>query len=227
VRGRDEESHGLLRYNLQLYDSGRGSVERAEGMSYGCARLRAVDAMATRKRGNSKKPARRSRPSPAVRAAPRFVGRDASPVLDRYPPKDSSTAPKGPPPIAISSAPATTPTPPSPRPAVPPNGTPASSLITLDRPFNVDDFSTLLGETSIRVTVPREALAEVLQRVLEFMGFGIYVYSISVRPAPTELLKGFVVELQRVDFSSEKRAWLPFVEKGTTDSPFGPSGDRT
>jgi len=85
----------------------------------------------------------------------------------------------------------------------------------------------LLGETSVRITVPREALAEVLQRVLEFMGFGIYVYSISVRPAATELLKGFVVELQRVDFSSEKGAWLPFVEKGTTDSPFGPSGDRT
>jgi hypothetical protein len=97
-------------------------------------------------------------------------------------------------------------------------------LITLERPFDVDEFSKLLGETSIRVTVPREALPEVLRRVLEFMGFGIYVYSISVRPAPAELLKSFVVELQRVDFSTEKRAWVPFVEKGTTDSPFGPSG---
>jgi len=91
----------------------------------------------------------------------------------------------------------------------------------------VDEFSTLLGETSIRITVPRESLAEVLRRVLEFMGFGIYVYSISVRPAPAELLKSYLVELQRVDYSAEKGAWVPFVEKGTTDSPFGPSGNRT
>jgi len=84
-----------------------------------------------------------------------------------------------------------------------------------------------LGGTSIRITVPRDALPEVLRRVTEFMGFGIYVYSISVRPAATELLKGFVVELQRVDYSAEKGTWVPFVEKGTTDSPFGPTGDRT
>jgi hypothetical protein len=88
----------------------------------------------------------------------------------------------------------------------------------------VDEFSTLLGETSIRVTVPREALAEVLHRVLEFMGFGIYVYSIAVRPAPAELLKSYVVELRRVDYSAEKGGWVPFVEKGTTDSPFGSPG---
>ena len=75
--------------------------------------------------------------------------------------------------------------------------------------------------------MPRDALAEVLHRVLEFMGFGIYVYSISVRPAPDELLKSFVVELQRVDYSPEKGAWVPFVEKGTSDSPFGPSGNRS
>jgi hypothetical protein len=97
-------------------------------------------------------------------------------------------------------------------------------LITLERPFDVDEFSALLGETSIRVTVPREALPELLRRVLEFMGFGIYVYSISVRPAPAELLKSFVVELQRVDYSVDKQTWVPFVEKGTADSPFGPSG---
>jgi hypothetical protein len=88
----------------------------------------------------------------------------------------------------------------------------------------VDEFSTLLGGTSIRVVVPRETLPEVLRRVLEFMGFGIYVYSISIRPAPSELLKGFVLELQRVDYSTTKRAWVPFEEKGTVDSPFGPSG---
>jgi hypothetical protein len=75
--------------------------------------------------------------------------------------------------------------------------------------------------------VPRDALPEVLRRVIEFMGFGIYVYSISVRPAPTELMKGFIVELQRVDYSAEKQAWVPFVEKGTVDSPFGPSGGRS
>jgi len=106
----------------------------------------------------------------------------------------------------------------------PPAASPTQPLITLDRPFDVDEFSSLLGETSIRVTVPRESLAEVLQRVMEFMGFGIYVYSISVHPAPAELLKSFVVELQRVDYSAEKGAWVPFVEKGTTDNPFGPTG---
>jgi hypothetical protein len=114
-------------------------------------------------------------------------------------------------------------------PAPPPVATltPTSTpLITLDRPFDLDEFSSLLGETSIRVTVPREALSEVLRRVEEFMGFGIYVYSISVRPAPSELLKSFLVELQRVDYSAEKQAWVPFVEKGATESPFGPSGGR-
>ena len=99
-------------------------------------------------------------------------------------------------------------------------------LISLDRPFDLDEFSTLLGATSIRVTVPREDLTELLRRVTDFMGFGIYVYAVTVRPAPTELLKSFVVELQRVDYSAEKGTWVPFVEKGTVDSPFGPTGDR-
>jgi hypothetical protein len=99
-------------------------------------------------------------------------------------------------------------------------------LITLDRPFDLDEFSTLLGQTSIRVTVPREDLTELLRRVTDFMSFGIYVYAVIVRPAPAELLKSFVVELQRVDYSVEKGAWVPFVEKGTVDSPFGPTGDR-
>ncbi|HXW66508.1 MAG TPA: hypothetical protein VEL82_01285 [Thermoplasmata archaeon] len=100
-------------------------------------------------------------------------------------------------------------------------------LISLERPFDVDEFSTLLGETSVRVTVPREDLAEVLRRVSEFMGFGIYVYAVSVRPVAGDLLKSFVVELQRVDYSAAKEAWVPFVEKGASDSPFGPSGTRT
>lgn len=165
---------------------------------------------------------RRATPS----AKPRFVGRDASPVLDRYPPKSPGTAPRGPPSLAPPPPATETKTAPAAASSAPSGGVP-TPLITLERPFDVDDFSTLLGETSIRVTVPREALPEVLRRVTEFMGFGIYVYSISVRPAPHELLKGFVVELQRVDYSAEKGAWVPFVEKGTTDSPFGPSGDRT
>ena len=98
--------------------------------------------------------------------------------------------------------------------------TSATPLITLDRPFDLDGFSSLLGETSIRVTVPRDDLPELLRRVLDFMGFGIYVYSISVRPAPTELLKSFVVELRRVDFHPERGSWEPFVEKGVGESPF-------
>jgi hypothetical protein len=76
----------------------------------------------------------------------------------------------------------------------------------------------LLGETSIRVTVPPDALVEVLRRVTEFMGFGIYVYSISVRPAASELLRGFVVELQRVDFDPAAQEWRPFVERGVLGS---------
>lgn len=105
-------------------------------------------------------------------------------------------------------------------------GSSPEPLITLDRPFDVDEFSALLGQTSIRVTVPREDLTELLRRVTDFMSFGIYVYAVTVRPAPAELLKSFIVELQRVDFSAEKGAWVPFVEKGTVDSPFGPTGDR-
>lgn len=85
----------------------------------------------------------------------------------------------------------------------------------------------MLGETSIRVTVPRDDLPEILRRVIEFMGFGIYVYAITVRPAASDQLKSFVVELQRVDYSAEKRTWVAFEERGTTDSPFGPSSTRT
>lgn len=167
---------------------------------------------------------RRAKPEPR----PRFVGRDASPVLDRYPPKAPGSAPAPPRPISLTSGVTDRPAPPAPATAPPAaSGAPPQPLITLERPFDVDEFSTLLGETSIRVTVPRDALPEVLRRVTEFMGFGIYVYSISVRPAPAELLKSFVVELQRVDYSTEKGAWLPFVEKGTADSPFGPSGGRS
>jgi hypothetical protein len=79
----------------------------------------------------------------------------------------------------------------------------------------------MLGETAIRVTVPRDALTEVLRRATDFMGFGIYVYAITVRPAASELLKGFVVELQRVDFDPETGSWKPFVDKGAAGSASG------
>jgi hypothetical protein len=153
---------------------------------------------------------------------PRFVGRDASPVLEKYPPKDPSLSVRGPP----------VPAPPTSKPTSPPSTPSAAAgapvpLIALERPFDVDDFAGLLGETSIRVTVPREDLAEVLRRVSEFMGFGIYVYAISLRPTPGDLLKSFVLELQRVDYDPEKGAWVPFIEKGTSSSPFGPTGTRT
>ena len=162
------------------------------------------------------------------RTAGHFVGRDASPVLDRYPPKDSTLSLRPPPPATTLSPPPTA-APPSPAaPVIPgtsasPSG-PATArvptpLITLERPFDVDEFAAMLGETSIRVTVPREALSDVLRRVTEFMGFGIYVYALTVRPAPSELLKAFVVELQRVDYSPEKGAWVPFVDRGADGVP--------
>lgn len=88
----------------------------------------------------------------------------------------------------------------------------------------MDEFARSLGETSIKVIVPREDLPELLRRVTDFMGFGIYVYQLTVRPAPAELLKSFEVELLRVDYSRERGRWVPFVEKGAVDSPYGPTG---
>jgi hypothetical protein len=177
--------------------------------------------------------AKRSKKAPARRTPTRgksrtgFVGRDASPVLDRYPPKDPALSIRGPP--APATAPAAKSAPPA-TPALPAAAASAGApmpLIALERPFDVDEFSSLLGETSLRVTVPREDLAEVMRRVSEFMGFGIYVYAVTIRPTPGDLLKSFVVELQRVDYSAAQRAWVPFVEQGASDSPFGPSGTRT
>ncbi|HZY91570.1 MAG TPA: hypothetical protein VFG07_02165 [Thermoplasmata archaeon] len=103
---------------------------------------------------------------------------------------------------------------------------PPKGLLSLERPFDIDGFSQLLGETTIQLEVPKEDLPEVLRRITDFMGFGIYVYSIAVRPAADEMLRRFVVELQRVDYSAERRGWVAFEEKGTSDSPFGPGGSR-
>ncbi len=143
-------------------------------------------------------------------------------MLEKYPPKDPSLTVRGPPPAPPPAAAPARPT----ATTAPANAAPVP-LISLERPFDIDDFSTLLGESSVRVTVPREDLAEVLRRVSDFMGFGIYVYAVTIRPTPGDLLKSFVVELQRVDYDPEKHAWVPFVDKGTSDSPFGPSGTRT
>ena len=105
------------------------------------------------------------------------------------------------------------------------SGDPPKGLISLDRPFDVDEFSQSLGETQVRVVVPREDLPEVLRRVVDFMGFGIYVYQFRVYPDSEETLRRFVVELQRVDFVPARGSWMPFEEKGRSESPFGP-GDR-
>jgi hypothetical protein len=180
--------------------------------------------------------ARRSRPA----STPHFVGREGSPVLDRYTPKSMDAAvgeivASLPPPP--KSAPSSTPRPAAASPAIPsplappplvPSSpaSPPKPLISLERPFDVDDFSQLLGQTQIQVTVPRDSLAEVLRRACDFMGFGIYVYTIRVRPGPEELLKTFIVELQRVDYSPAVHDWAPFQDRGRADSPFGPTGTR-
>lgn len=168
------------------------------------------------------RPAARARTRSKAPPSRGFVGRDPSPVLDKYPPKDPgfgarTTAPTGSRPAP--SAPAA-PSPPVPAPA------PPVPLIDLERPFDVDEFSQLLGESTIEVLVPREDLGEVLRRISDFMGFGIYVYRFSVRPEPNDQLKRFVVELQRVDYSAKDRDWTAFEEKGRSESPFGPGSTR-
>jgi hypothetical protein len=194
---------------------------------------------AARKPVAPRREARSTKASPRAGPAPGFVGRAGSPVLERYPKKDPSLSVKGPPtasrtvPLApprpspaptLASAPTPGTTPAGPAEAARPSTPPI--LIALEKPFSVDEFAQLLGETNIRVTVPREFITEVLQRITDFMGFGIYVYSFRVRPAPSELLKEFVVELQRVDFSRASRDWIPFLEQGRSESPFGPTGQR-
>jgi hypothetical protein len=186
--------------------------------------------------------AKRSRPAPA-RAGRAWVGRSSSPVLDRYPPKApeapvTATARSVPAPPSRAAArpevrasttlPLLSPVSPGPPSAAPgsADASPPKGLIALARPFDIDEFAQSLGETQIRVHVPREDLAEVLRRVTDFMGFGIYVYAISVAPAAEESLKQFVVVLQRVDFSGARGAWVPFEEKGRSESPFGPDGAR-
>ncbi len=77
-------------------------------------------------------------------------------------------------------------------------------------PFDVDEFSQKLGETSIKVVVPRDHLPEVLKRALDFISFGIYVYTIVVIPAPNPTLDSFVVQMDRIDFNDRLKGWVPF-----------------
>ncbi|MCL4324622.1 MAG: hypothetical protein M1144_04075 [Candidatus Thermoplasmatota archaeon] len=79
-------------------------------------------------------------------------------------------------------------------------------------PFDIDEFSQKLGETAIKVTVPRDQLPEVLKRALDFINFGIYVYSIVVLPSPTPTLNTFIVQMDRIDFNDKLKGWVPFRE---------------
>jgi hypothetical protein len=190
----------------------------------------------TRRKTPSKSASRKSRP----KETGHFVGRAGSPVLDKYPKKAMDAAvgepiPSAPAasrvPVANPTASGTPGVKPGPIPSPnPPSLAPGSGvpklLISLEKPFDVDDFSQLLGQTHIQVTVPRDSLAEVLRRACDFMGFGIYVYTIRVRPGPEELLKTFIVELQRVDYSGPAKDWAPFQDRGRSDNPFGPTGTR-
>lgn len=171
---------------------------------------------ARRPKKSAPKSSRKRRTVPR-RPAGHFVGRDPSPVLERYPPKNPEL--RGPP-ARVGIAPSTAPAAPAaapPAPAAP--LAPPSTLIRLDRPFDIDEFSNMLGETTVKVRVPREDLTEVLRRITDFMGFGVYVYSVTVRPAPSASLKEFEVELQRVDFATDRNRWEPFVERGAS-SPY-------
>lgn len=96
-------------------------------------------------------------------------------------------------------------------------------LLRLERPFDLDEFCQMLGETKVSATVPREHLSEVLKRVVEFMEFGIYTYAVVVLPAASPTLEKFVVQLDRIDFDNQRKGWTPFREKGRSDSPFGPN----
>ncbi|MCI4318535.1 MAG: hypothetical protein L3J87_01825 [Thermoplasmata archaeon] len=110
-------------------------------------------------------------------------------------------------------------------PSAPSGGLP-KALIALEPPFDLDEFAGLLGQTTIRVQVPKEDLSEALRRVTDFMGFGIYVYAFSVRPAAADQLKKFVLELTRVDFSASRGDWVPFQDRGRSESPFGPDDKK-
>ena len=184
------------------------------------------------KRKASKPPARPPARS-TVAPTPKFVGRAPSPVFDHYitkgpnePVRLPGTAPPTTPvaPTPVAAVPSPLPRTPASTPAQPtrPAGDAPKSLIALEPPFDLDEFAGLLGQTTIRVKVPKEDLSEAIRRVTEFMGFGIYVYAFSVRPAADDQLRKFVLELTRVDFSTARGDWVPFQDRGRSESPFGP-----
>ncbi|MCI4350720.1 MAG: hypothetical protein L3K15_04330 [Thermoplasmata archaeon] len=193
---------------------------------------------AKKSRSSPPKPKKRRAARPATPPTPKFVGRAASPVFDKYitkgpnePVRLPGSLPAAPPAPAAPPRPSlatTHPAPSSPAAAATPAvglpvvGDPAKGLIALEPPFDLDEFAGLLGQTTIRVKVPKEDLSEALRRVTDFMGFGIYVYAFSVRPAPEDQLRKFVLELTRVDFSAARGDWQPFQERGRSTSPFGP-----
>jgi hypothetical protein len=113
--------------------------------------------------------------------------------------------------------------PPPGRTQAPPTPAPISSgILKLEPPFDVDDFCRQLGETHLRATVPKAQVPEVLRRILEFMDFGVYVYTLVVLPAPGATLDRFVVQLDRIQYHESRKVWMPFQERGVADNPFGP-----
>lgn len=82
-----------------------------------------------------------------------------------------------------------------------------------EKPFDVDEFSQMLGETSIRVVVPREQMEEVLKRAMDFINFGIYVYSIVVLPSPKKTMESFILQMDRIDYDEKRNVWIPFDDK--------------
>ena len=119
------------------------------------------------------------------------------------------------------------PVPPSPEGPLPPAAPVGviSGILRLEAPFDVDDFCRQLGETHLRATVPKAQVAEVLKRILEFMDFGVYVYTLVVLPAPGATLDRFVVQLDRIQYNEARRVWVPFEDRGVADNPFGPGGN--
>ncbi len=119
------------------------------------------------------------------------------------------------------------PVPPSPEGSLPPAAPVGviSGILRLEAPFDVDDFCRQLGETHLRATVPKAQVAEVLKRILEFMDFGVYVYTLVVLPAPGATLDRFVVQLDRIQYNEARRVWVPFEDRGVADNPFGPGGN--
>lgn len=92
-------------------------------------------------------------------------------------------------------------------------------LSPAEKPFDLDEFSQRLGETQIKITVPATALNEVFKRVVDFMSFGIYVYSVVVIPSPKETLDTFVVQLDRINFSKSLKGWVPFQDELNPPAP--------